>query len=136
MAFEPDFIGASELGEFVYCKRSWHLARRGAPSGLLAERKRGVEFHQRHSEARPCAARAGCCCRRMGCGGRVPVACALANVGIPMIRLILLVLGVIALILWPKLRRHEATPVEGVVVYEAAGRMRVPAAKTKPVAIR
>jgi hypothetical protein len=51
MAFEPDFINASELSEFVYCKRAWHLTRRGAPSALVAARKRGVEFHQRHSEA-------------------------------------------------------------------------------------
>ena len=50
MAFEPDFIKASELGEFVYCKRAWHLTQRGA-SALVADRKRGVEFHQRHSQA-------------------------------------------------------------------------------------
>jgi hypothetical protein len=51
MASDPDFIKASEIGEFVYCKRAWHLARHGAPSALAAERARGVEFHERHSEA-------------------------------------------------------------------------------------
>ena len=50
MAFEPYFINASELSDFLYCKRAWHLARRGAPSALAAERKRGAEYHEWHSE--------------------------------------------------------------------------------------
>jgi hypothetical protein len=51
MPFEK-FTRASDIADFVYCKRAWHLKQRhGARSALSAELARGTQFHERHSEA-------------------------------------------------------------------------------------
>jgi hypothetical protein len=52
------YINASEIGEFVFCSRSWSLARQKKPSLLETERERGVRFHQRHSDQVQAAPRA------------------------------------------------------------------------------
>lgn len=52
------YINASEIGSFVFCKRSWHLARQNKPSLLEAEQVRGVQFHQQHSAQVQAAPRA------------------------------------------------------------------------------
>lgn len=56
---EQDYVNASELAQFAFCKRSWLLARQKRPSlneGLMA---RGVQFHERHSDRVQAAPRAG-----------------------------------------------------------------------------
>jgi hypothetical protein len=47
-----DPIRASELGDYVYCRRSWFLSAQGVNPDLKQMRKRdaGVEYHQRHGE--------------------------------------------------------------------------------------
>ena len=44
------YIRASDIGTYMFCRRAWHLARIGAPSTLVAERERGIAFHQHHGE--------------------------------------------------------------------------------------
>ncbi len=52
MTRSQDLIRASELGEYVYCRRSWFLSARGvAPSLKQMEKKQaGIEYHQIHGE--------------------------------------------------------------------------------------
>jgi hypothetical protein len=54
-----DCINASEVGQFVFCRRAWFLARCGHPSTLEKERRRGTAFHERHSGKVRAASRAG-----------------------------------------------------------------------------
>lgn len=48
-----DLVNASELREFLYCERSWWLARRGFDVSTRAERAReaGVLFHEQRAAA-------------------------------------------------------------------------------------
>jgi hypothetical protein len=49
-------IDASEVGEFVYCAKSWYLKRCGeVPQG--SQLKEGVVFHERHAATVSRAAR-------------------------------------------------------------------------------
>jgi hypothetical protein len=52
------YINASEVGEFVFCKRYWFLARQNKPTLLERERAKGVQFHQQHSNEVQAAPRA------------------------------------------------------------------------------
>ena len=47
-----DLIRASEIGDFVYCRRSWFLSAQGVNPGLkqMEQRDAGIEYHQRHGE--------------------------------------------------------------------------------------
>jgi hypothetical protein len=45
---QRQYIRASEVGTFLYCRRAWHLSQGGAPSLLEAERARGRAFHLQH----------------------------------------------------------------------------------------
>jgi len=41
-------INASEVGEFVYCEKAWHLRRCGAvPQGTRLDE--GTTFHEKHA---------------------------------------------------------------------------------------
>ena len=43
------WIRASEISNYVYCRRSWWLKRqRGAASRNVRELKRGTDYHQQH----------------------------------------------------------------------------------------
>lgn len=43
------WIRASEIGEYVYCRRAWWLRRvRGAASANIAQMQAGVRHHERH----------------------------------------------------------------------------------------
>ena len=42
------YVSASEIGGYVFCRRAWHLDRRGVPTTLEPERAAGVAFHERH----------------------------------------------------------------------------------------
>ena len=55
---EGEYINASELAAFQFCKRSWFLARQNKPSMLKEERARGIQFHQQHSDKVHAAPRA------------------------------------------------------------------------------
>ena len=49
-------INASEVGEFVYCAKAWHLKRRGEiPQGSHLDE--GVSFHEKHETTVSRAAR-------------------------------------------------------------------------------
>ena len=50
-----ELVNASELEEFVYCRRAWGLARQGAPvSGAAAEqRAKGSRFHNERAASQP-----------------------------------------------------------------------------------
>lgn len=39
-------ISASEIGQFLYCERSWWYGRQGEPSRNLAEMQRGTRRHE------------------------------------------------------------------------------------------
>lgn len=41
-------IRASELGEFLYCRRAWWYRRQGYPSANLPQMRAGAEAHRRH----------------------------------------------------------------------------------------
>ena len=58
------FINASEVGQFVFCRRSWFLQSRKTPSLLEAERAKGIGFHQHHSDRMHVARRALAVSRR------------------------------------------------------------------------
>ncbi len=47
-----DLIRASELGDYVYCKRCWFLSVQGVNPSLKQMEKRdaGIEYHHRHGE--------------------------------------------------------------------------------------
>jgi hypothetical protein len=55
---EREYINASEVAAFLFCKRSWFWARQDKPSLLEEERARGVRFHQQHSDKVQAAPRA------------------------------------------------------------------------------
>ncbi|HRN66760.1 MAG TPA: hypothetical protein PK205_01440 [Promineifilum sp.] len=43
------WIRASEIGEYVYCRRSWWLRRvRAVASTNVAQMQAGTQYHQRH----------------------------------------------------------------------------------------
>jgi hypothetical protein len=44
------YVSASEIGSYVFCRRAWHLDRRGVPTTLEPERAAGVAFHERHGQ--------------------------------------------------------------------------------------
>jgi hypothetical protein len=46
---EP-YVTASEIGNYVFCRRAWHLDQRGMPSTLEPERAAGVTFHRQHGQ--------------------------------------------------------------------------------------
>ncbi len=52
MTRSHDLILASEIGDYVYCRRSWFLSAQGVHPGLKQMEKRdaGIEYHQRHGE--------------------------------------------------------------------------------------
>ena len=56
---DQDYINASDLASFSFCKRSWFLAKRGIPSLLEAERASGTQAHHRHSQTVQAAPSAG-----------------------------------------------------------------------------
>jgi hypothetical protein len=58
------FINASEVGQFMFCRRSWFLQNLKAPSLLDAERTQGIRFHQLHSDRMHAAPRALALSRR------------------------------------------------------------------------
>lgn len=43
-------IRASEIGSFIYCKRSWWYASQGIPSENQEALALGGEYHQKHSQ--------------------------------------------------------------------------------------
>jgi len=50
---EEDMITASELRDFIYCARSWSLARHGftvLPREVQAQRDAGIRFHEERAE--------------------------------------------------------------------------------------
>jgi hypothetical protein len=51
------YINASEIGNYKFCKRAWHLARLNAPSEAVIEREAGIARHERHAEKIRSAAR-------------------------------------------------------------------------------
>lgn len=55
---DQEYINASELAAFLFCKRSWFLARQDKPSLLEEERAKGIQFHQQHSDKVQAAPRA------------------------------------------------------------------------------
>ena len=45
------WIRASEIGDYLYCRRSWWLKRsRGVASQNVRELKRGSQHHQEHGQ--------------------------------------------------------------------------------------
>lgn len=43
------WIRASEIGDYLYCRRAWWLRRvRSVPSAHVIEMRAGTEHHQRH----------------------------------------------------------------------------------------
>jgi hypothetical protein len=44
------YVTASEIGGYVFCRRAWHLDRRGVPTTLEPARAAGVAFHERHGQ--------------------------------------------------------------------------------------
>ena len=41
-----DYITASEIGEFLYCQRSWWYRKRGEPSAQVEAIERGTVQHE------------------------------------------------------------------------------------------
>jgi hypothetical protein len=41
-------LRASEINQFVYCRRAWWYARQGHPSSNLEMQLLGTQWHQRH----------------------------------------------------------------------------------------
>ena len=62
MPSEEGYISASELAEFQFCRRAWHLSSLGTPSEeeeLTAEREAEREWHHWHADQVAAAARSG-----------------------------------------------------------------------------
>ncbi len=52
MPFKPeDVISASDISQWVYCHRAWHLARLGAENENQQALARGVRLHERHGRS-------------------------------------------------------------------------------------
>ena len=46
-----EWIRASELSEYVYCRRSWYLRQvRGYASTNIRQMQAGTQFHQQHGQ--------------------------------------------------------------------------------------
>lgn len=47
-----NLIRASEVGDYVYCRRSWFLSAQGVAPSLkqIEERHAGIEYHRAHGE--------------------------------------------------------------------------------------
>lgn len=46
-----NWIRASEIGDYLYCRRSWWLKRsRGVTSQNVRELEQGSRYHQRHGQ--------------------------------------------------------------------------------------
>ena len=47
-----DLIRASEVGDYVYCRRSWFLSAQGIAPSLkqIEKRHAGTEYHRMHGE--------------------------------------------------------------------------------------
>ncbi len=45
---EDEVISASEIGQWTYCNRAWHLARTGAANRNARALGRGQRAHERH----------------------------------------------------------------------------------------
>jgi CRISPR/Cas system-associated exonuclease Cas4 (RecB family) len=47
----PELINASELNQFVYCRRAWFLRRRGYHVSAESERRmqQGIRFHEQRA---------------------------------------------------------------------------------------
>lgn len=41
-------LRASEIGEYVYCRRAWWFAGQGLPSDNKQAQAAGIRWHQRH----------------------------------------------------------------------------------------
>ncbi len=46
MSEEP--IQASEIAEYVFCRRAWYLRRQGVKSANVREMRAGASYHQAH----------------------------------------------------------------------------------------
>jgi hypothetical protein len=48
-----DFIRASEIADWCFCRRSWYLSTRGLGPSLVQIEKRhaGVDYHQQHARS-------------------------------------------------------------------------------------
>jgi CRISPR/Cas system-associated exonuclease Cas4 (RecB family) len=44
------FVNASELNDFLYCRRAWAFRRAGAASAREPERQAGTAYHVQHGE--------------------------------------------------------------------------------------
>ena len=49
MTHDNRFIAASEIGNWCYCKKAWHLSHRGYPCSLMEERAAGIRYHKAHN---------------------------------------------------------------------------------------
>jgi hypothetical protein len=52
------YLTPSEIGQFVFCCRSWHLKRQGAQSSNQPQMDRGTAAHERHFDRVQAGARA------------------------------------------------------------------------------
>ena len=47
---DDDILSASEIGQWTYCSRAWHLARAGADNRNAQALARGQRAHDRHGK--------------------------------------------------------------------------------------
>ena len=52
------YVQASEIGNYAFCHRAWHLDRAGVQSTLGRERAAGIARHHQHSQRVRAAGRA------------------------------------------------------------------------------
>lgn len=50
-------LRASEIGQWVYCRRAWYLARQGRANRNTAALAAGVQAHEQHARSVAAAAR-------------------------------------------------------------------------------
>jgi hypothetical protein len=50
---DHDFIRASEIADWCFCRRSWYLSARGVGPSLvqIEKRRAGVEYHRHHARS-------------------------------------------------------------------------------------